>query len=226
MDAETNASAACAGQGRTKDRSTGVTTLVEVTTPVEEVTQLVLRERQCRDRGWWDQMAACFADDSVVDMSWFTGSGPEFVRQSRHMADGGWGGHSVHRLSPPAVRVSRNRALAELPLAIEFRVSVGGTEADLISYARSQYRAQLADGSWRIVRITSIYERDTLVPSLPGTRLDIDAQDLASYRPSYRCLAWYLSQRGLQMRPDLLGDDQPEAVARQYDAEAAWLARH
>ena len=191
---------------------------------VQDVTQLVVRERQSRDRGWWDQMASCFSDDAVVDMSWFHGSGPEFVRETRRMAAGGWGGHSVHRLSPPAVRVRGNRALAELPLAIEVRIPVAGIEADLTSYARSQYRAQLLGGSWRIVRITSIYERDTLVPSVPGTRLDIDAQELTGYRPSYRCLAWYLRGRGLPPRPDLLGDDEPEAVARQYEAEAAWLA--
>lgn len=141
---------------------------VEMTSAVEEVTQLVLRERQCRDRGWWEEMADCFAADSVVDMSWFTGSGPEFVRESKRMAGGGWGGHSVHRLSPPAVRVEGDRALAELPLAIEFRIGIGGTEADLTSYARSQYRAQRAGGRWRIARITSIYERDTLLPTVPG----------------------------------------------------------
>jgi hypothetical protein len=157
------------------DRST------EVTTPVEEVIQLVLRERRSRDRGWWDQMAACFAGDSVVDMSWFTGSGAEFVRESRRMSGGGWGGHSAHRLSPPAVRVRGDRALAELPLAIEFRVSIGGIEADLTSHARSQYRAQQTGGSWRIARITSIYERDTLIPSVPGTRLDIDPQERDAY---------------------------------------------
>lgn len=29
---------------------------------------------------------------------------------------------------------------------------------------------------------------------------------------------------GRPLRSDLLGDDQPEPVARQYEAEAAWLA--
>jgi hypothetical protein len=190
---------------------------------VEEVTQLVLRERQCRDRGWWEEMAACFAADSVVDMSWYTGSGPGFLAESRRMADGGWGGHSVHRLSPPAVRVRGNRAVAELPLGIEFRISIGGIEADLISYARSQYRARRSADAWRITRITSIYERDTLLPSVPGTRLEVDPAEFAGYRPSYRCLAWYLGQRGLQLPPDLPGDDQPDAVARQYQADTAWL---
>jgi hypothetical protein len=195
-----------------------------VTTPVGEVIQPVLRERQSRDGRWWNQMDACFVGDSVVDMSWFTGCEAEFVRESPRMAGGGWGGHSVYRLSPPAVRVREDRALAELPLAIEFRVSIGGIEANLTFHARSQYRAQQIGGSWRIARVTSIYERDTLIPSVPGTRLDINPQELVSYRPSCRCLAWCLSRRGIELRYDLLGDDQPGAVARQYEAEAAWLA--
>ena len=195
-----------------------------MTTSVEEVTQLVLRERQSRDRSWYDRMADCFADDSVVDMSWFTGSGAEFVRQSRRMAEGGWGGQSMHRLSPPAIRVRGDRALAELPLAIEFRICVDGVEADLTSYCRSQYRARWIYEAWRIARITSVYERDTLTPSVPGTRLGVDPQELAGYRPSYRCLAWYQARLGIDLRSDLLGDDRPEDVARQYEAETAWLA--
>ena len=59
---------------------------------------------------------------------------------------------------------------------------------------------------------------------MPGTHLDIDPKELAAYRPSYRYLAWYQSRLGFQLRSDLLGDDQPEPVARQYQAEAAWLA--
>jgi hypothetical protein len=59
---------------------------------------------------------------------------------------------------------------------------------------------------------------------VPGTLLDIDPKELAAYRPSYRYLAWYQNRLGFQLRSDLLGDDQPEPVARQYLAEAAWLA--
>lgn len=108
-----------------------------MTSAIDEVTQLVLRERQSRDRGWWDEMAACFAEDSVVDMSWIKDSGADFVRQTvERSKDGVWG---RHRLCPPAVRINGDRAWAELPLAIEFHVNVDGVEADLISCARSQY---------------------------------------------------------------------------------------
>lgn len=68
----------------------------------EAVTQLVLRERQSRDQGWWDRWSDCFAEDSLVDLSWFIGGGAEFVLLTRlRSADGAWG---RHRLCPPAVR--------------------------------------------------------------------------------------------------------------------------
>ncbi len=34
------------------------------------ITQVVLGERQGRDRGWWDQMAAAYWLDSTVRLSW------------------------------------------------------------------------------------------------------------------------------------------------------------
>ena len=194
------------------------------TTPADAsaVANLVLRERQSRDRGWWDSWAACFADDARIEMSWFTGSAAEFVRQTRlRSAGGAWG---RHRLSPPAVQVNGDRAWAEAPLSIEFHIHIGGVEADLISYCRSQYRAQRYDGSWRIARITSIYERDCLLPSVPSTMLDLDPAEFASYRSAYRCLAWYLARNGSPISPDLYGDDRPEEVARLYQAEQTWLA--
>jgi hypothetical protein len=187
----------------------------------QAVVQLVLRERHSRDRGWWDDMASCFTPDVVIDMSWFTGPASEFMRRTRERsANEVWG---RHRLSPPMVRVTGDRAWAELPLGIEFRTTVNDVEADLVSYARSQYRAERRDGEWRIARITSIYERDTLTPAIPGTALGLDPADFAAFRPSYRCLAWYFSQAGAPLGRDLLGDDRPDEVAHHYVTERAWL---
>lgn len=198
--------------------------------PVSAVTQLVLAERQGRDRGWYDQMAECYAEDSVVAMSWFTGPGQEFVARSRHMSKSsdGWGGQSGHRLAPPIVHLGtgahEDRAIAELALGIEFRIRARGVEADLTSYCRNQYRARRQeDGTWKLVRLTSIYERDVLLPALPGTTLPLAPEDFAPYRASYRCLSWYHDSIGLTVRDDLLGDDRPEPVAAQYRAERAWL---
>ena len=59
---------------------------VQEAADVSAVSQLVLRERVSRDLGLWEQMRDCFHDDSVVRISWFSGSGPEFVRRSIEMA--------------------------------------------------------------------------------------------------------------------------------------------
>src|SRR5579863_2500123 len=49
------------------------------------ISQLILRERESRDLGRWDQMRDCFWPDSVVRISWFRGNGPDFVTGSIDM---------------------------------------------------------------------------------------------------------------------------------------------
>src|ERR1700749_3477021 len=53
---------------------------------VTEISQLLLGERQARDRGWWDRMRAAYAPDSTVRLSWFQGTGPDFVAASQQLA--------------------------------------------------------------------------------------------------------------------------------------------
>jgi hypothetical protein len=135
----------------------------------------------------------------------------------------GSGDRAVHRLSPPVVDVVGDRAVIELPMIVEFRVDIDGTEADLASFGRGQFRAERRDGRWLLVRFTSVYERDTLLAARAGERLEVDPAQLAPFRPAYRNLAWYLGRRGHHITADLLGDDELENVARHYEAEQAWL---
>lgn len=187
----------------------------------EAVTQLILRERQTRDRGWYDEIADCFTPDELITMSWFTGPASDFIVRTRARTTGRvWG---RHRLSPPAVRISGDRAWGELPLAIEFQIDVGGTPADLISYCRSQYLAERTDLGWKIASITSIYERDTLTRAVPGHHLTINPTELTGRRDSYRYLAWYFAQQGTPLPGDLFGDDQPDAVGDLYQSVRRWL---
>ncbi|NHN27307.1 SnoaL-like domain-containing protein [Flavobacterium jejuense] len=185
---------------------------------IQAVSQLVINERHYRDRGWCEKWKDCFADDSLVEISWFKGTGAEFVEQTRL--------HSVqgrHRLSPPSVQVNGDRAYVELPLAIEFRNIIGDVEADLVSYTRSQYRAIRLGGIWRIVKLTAIYERDTLTPTIPGTTLILDTESLKKYRPSYRFISYNIKNLGIEPKNDLLGEDKPEAITAFYEKEMAWL---
>ncbi|MCO5970971.1 nuclear transport factor 2 family protein [Actinoallomurus soli] len=187
---------------------------------ITEITQLVLRERQGRDRGWWDQMRSCFADDATVRLSWFRGSGADFVTESEKMARRG--DTTVHRLSPPVVHLHGDRALVELPALIEMRTDLDGTEVDLVSAARLYYRVERRD-RWLVVQIDPVYERDTLTAAHPGVPLSVGPQDVAAYRPAYRFLSYVLSRRGYTIGDDLYGDDRPQEAARFYDDARAWL---
>lgn len=189
---------------------------------ITEITQLVLKERQGRDRGWWDQMGACYADDATVRLSWFRGSGLEFVAESQKMASRG--DKAVHRLSPPVVHQQDDRAVVELPAVIELRTVVDDIEVDLASAARLYYRVEVRDGRWLITALDPVYEHDRLTPAHPGVTLPVRPADVASYRPPYRFLCYVFSRRGYPVGDDLYGEDRPAEVTRFYETAFAWLS--
>ena len=188
---------------------------------VIEIEQLILKERQGRDRGWWEQMANCFHPDSLVNLSWIHDTGAEFTARSRKMSESGI--RPLHRLSPPVVHLSGRKALVELPAAIEVRFDLQGVEVDLVSYTRLIYRVERREAGWKILNLDAIYERDTLVPTISGNHLEIKPEDLLTFRLSYRFVSYHISLRGMTPRDDLFGDDRPEEVKALYDAAFGWL---
>jgi len=188
---------------------------------VADLVQLIAHEREGRDRGWWDQMASCYHRDSRVRSMWFTGTGHEFATASRGMATRG--DHARHRLSVPSVNLRGERAVVSVPMAIELRIELHGVEADLISYARAIYRLERRDGQHGICDLSTIYERDTLTPVVPGDEIPIDRQRLATLPASYRMLAYYFAIRGYDVNPDLPGDDRPESAEAVVTEAFTWL---
>ena len=188
---------------------------------VETITQLVLHERQARDRGWWDRMQAAYWPDAEVAISWFTGPAHEFVAASEAMSERGT--VATHRLAPVVVETANDRALAEVPAAIEVVTAIDRVPAVLTSFTRLQYRALRREDQWRLLGLDSIYERDTLVASIPGATVHVDEAALSQYRRSYRLLSWHLTARGHTIDADLLGDDRPDKVAAFYEREHRWL---
>lgn len=208
----------------TRRPSTGCKPRKHAMSDISEITQLVLHERQGRDRGWWEQMLACFHPDSIVTVSWFRGDAAEFVAGSRATFQRGI--RPTHRLSPPTVHLNGgSRALVELPAAIEVRDVFEGVDADLASYTRLLYRVERIDTDWKIKALTCIYERDTLVAVVPGTPINLDRERLAKFRRPYRYLAYHLSSAGHTVGQDLYGDDQPDRVNALYAETFEWL-RH
>jgi hypothetical protein len=185
------------------------------------ISQLVLRERQGRDRGWWSQMRACYDQAAVVDLNWYRGNADGFVDASRRQYDAGR--RATHRLSPPVVLIRGSRALTETAVALETRNMVDGVECDLTSYLRLLSRVEHRAGGWRLMTLSAIYERDTLTPVIPGQNPTLDLDLLAAQRPSYRFLAYVQKRIGWPSHDDLPGDDQPDLVATVHNANNSWL---
>jgi hypothetical protein len=176
---------------------------------VSAVTQLILKERETRDLHRWDEMRACYHPDSQVRVSWFRGSGADFVEGSIDMAR-----RIVnrHRLSPIHVRLWGRRAVATLSAIVEIPVRLQETEMVLLIYSRFVYRAEEREGQWRIISFDAIYLRDELTPAIPGHSISLDLGELRAFRPSYRLVAYVLSKQGYTIAPDLPGEDQPETI--------------
>jgi hypothetical protein len=183
------------------------------------ITQLILKERQSRDLGLWDDMRDCFHPDSRVRVSWFHGSGEDFVLGSIDMAS-----RMVnrHRLSPIQVTLSDTRAIATLSAIVDIPVQLLEAEMNLSIYSRFVYRTEKREERWRIFGFDAIYLRDELTPAVPGRSISIDPKELESFRPSYRLLSYVLSGHGYTIAADLPGEDQPETVRALMSEIYSW----
>jgi hypothetical protein len=178
---------------------------------ISAITQLILRERESRDLGRWDDMRECFFSDSVVRISWFRGSGADFVTGSIDMAR-----RKVlakHRLSPIRVALSGDRAIARLAAIIDLAVQIQGAEMNLATYSRFLYRVERRSEAWGILGFDAIYMRDELTAAIPGLVVAIDPKELQGFRASYRMLSYYLAGQGYDIDSNLAGEDRPDLVA-------------
>ncbi len=184
--------------------------------------QLVLLEREARDRGWWETEKRMFFSDSIVKVSWFDGSGDGFVTASSKSRPASGASQGGHRLGPPVVHAFGPRSVVTLPAIIWTRSTIRGIEADYEGSLRLLYRTEKRQGRWGIRSMQAIYETDTLRPAIVGQRLDVSEEELATFRPSYRALSFSFAERGRPLNQDAVGDDQPQGVEALYAETFAW----
>jgi SnoaL-like domain len=161
----------------------------------DDINQLTLRERQASDRGWWHRMRTAYTSDATVAVSWFAGSATEFIVRCEHMAANG--DQMAHRLAPPVIDIANDRAIAEVPVAIELRAEIGCTQADLVSYTRLLYRAIRDHERWLLISMLAIHERDTLISVVSGAVPTIDEARWAAHRPPLSLAGLSLAREGL-----------------------------
>ena len=188
---------------------------------VTEITQLIVRERESRDMGFWNRMRACFHPDSVVSISWYQGDGYGFVEGSRDMAARGM--LAKHRLGPILVTQNGDRAIATLSAIIDIPTEIDGKYFTLSSHCLMLYRTEKRDGAWRIMSFEAIYRRDEFIPAVMGQSAHLPADLLAGFRPSYRNLSYSLHLKRYHVDMDLPGEDRPHTVKAIYERLYDWL---
>lgn len=185
----------------------------------QQVRELVEFERYCRDYCLWDIMMELFLPDSTVRISWFEGSGREFVERSKKM------GRAKHKIYNTVTQVSGSRAMAEILAQIQSRQILDTCEVDLLSNVKLLYRLIKSGIQWKILSIDCVYENDSLVTSVPRGSMVID-DILAGFRQSYKCLSFVLSAMGTPVNQALPGIDRPETIEALYNQRKAWLDGH
>ena len=185
------------------------------------IAELVQRERAARDGGLWEIMASCWHPQSLVEVSWFRGSGAEFVDASARNAAGKT--LSFHQMGPSVVTLLGDRATVDTGCAVHGMRRLQGADVGVVSHTRLLSRVLQSGDNWLIAGLRVLYIRDLLIPRNPHQVPAIDETELSGYRDSYRYLSYMLAQSGHVPRTDLPGVDLPETVVALRAGEQRWL---
>ncbi len=169
----------------------------------------------------WTAMYDCWHPESLVDVSWFRGSGADFVAASASNSTGKT--LSFHQMGPSVVNVRGERAMIDTGCAVHAMLTLQSAEVAVISHTRLLSRAVRCGDDWLLAGLRIIYIRDLLVPRDPGRLPVINEEMLSGYRDSYRYLSYVLAQSGHTPRTDLPGMDQPATVTELRAGEQSWL---
>jgi len=187
---------------------------------ITAITQLVVRERESRDMGYWKRMRDCFHAQARINISWIDGSADEFVAGSMDMAARGM--KAKHRLGPVLVSLNDTRAVATLSGIIDIPTVLEGKEFTLSAHCLMVYKVEKRAGEWRLMSFEVIYRRDELIPAIPGDTVTLPPDLMATFRPSYRCLSYSLHLTGYQVNHTLAGEDQPETARLLLEGAFSW----
>ena len=183
-----------------------------------DIKELIEFERFCRDNALWDEMKQCYCKDSYVKISWFEGSGYDFVEASSRMAD-----YAPHRIYNRLIWLNGDRAVAIMLATIQIRKQINGVEMEVQSDSKIIYQVQRMDGCWYIAGMRAIYDKDALIPVYPASGISMDKEKINRYRSSYAALSYSLEAEGYEVNPQLPGRDKPELVQSIYDEVSEWL---
>lgn len=188
-----------------------------------DIRELLDFERFSRDNAQWDEMRKCFAKDSHVSVSWFQGTGEEFVNASERMASEGMNSYAPHKIYDTLIWVNGHKAVAIMMATIQLRRVIDGIEYEVDSDVRLVTGVVKEDGQWYIARFECVYDKDEMRPVVPVETMPVSKEELSRYRESYACLSYITAKTGMNISQEMLGRDRPEMVEQLYRTMDEWL---
>jgi hypothetical protein len=182
-----------------------------------DIQELITFERFSRDNSLWESMRQCFSDDAHINISWFSGSGEEFVESSKAMNR-----YAPHQIYNSQIWINKERAVAIMQATIQTRLSIQGVQMQLNSDAKIIYCLTKTTDTWYIQHMECVYEKDNLTPVFP-TSITLSQNDFETYRSSYACLSYCLNYLGYEVNNDLQGIDCPDPLQTFYQRIDNWL---
>jgi hypothetical protein len=174
----------------------------------------------------FDKQAECYADESRVRITRYDGDGKEFVRRSKEMSSGRNANPyylPAHKIYNTFVWLNGDKAVAEMQVMMFNYHRPDDADYNREGFARLLYRVQKENGVWRIKGMDCIYERDFMLPVVPGDGRAFSEDEFAAYRDSYKCISYLFDRTGVPCSADEVGDDQPQGVQRLYAEASDWL---
>ena len=179
-----------------------------------------------RDHGEWETMRACFHPDATVLVSWFAGAASDFVARTEKMwAERRPEERSKHWFGNQRARISGDRALLETDALVLGRDLLDNHLFDFTIYGRMYDRIERRAGTWRILRMVFIYDKDRLDPVVPGSVpvSYFDTMPVSGPESGVAFMRFRQTKKGRTVPPNIIiGGSDGE---RRLKAEAeAWLA--
>ncbi|NMM28925.1 MAG: nuclear transport factor 2 family protein [Glaciimonas sp.] len=169
-----------------------------------QIASLLVRWGYARDSDDWETLRQCFHDDATIHISWISAPAKDFVERSKLMAAARKpGAHLKHIISPPWVRINKNRAFSRTHATLFIREDIEGQGADITSWIRFFDQLERRDGVWRIVKRVAVYEKDRIDPVDPrGFPAGFfNGMDLSKYPPTAKFLSYWLERIGRPSDP-------------------------
>jgi hypothetical protein len=170
-----------------------------------------------RDAGMWEKFRTLWHDDGVMNATWFQGPVDKFIEIGR---TGGSGGG--HLLGGTSIELNGTRAVAQTKMQITSRFAVEGVACDVACTGRFYDFFEKRSDRWGLVHRQPIYEKDQMIPVVPGTAPKLDEKLLAQFPDGYRFLAYTQTRMGLTVKRSMPGLKDPELDAL-YARGEAWL---